>query len=403
MNKIYLRHEMQKQKLILFFTVFVDLLSFGIVIPILPNYVERLSGSTLLPGVAVAVFSVAQFFFNPIWGAYSDRVGRRKIILISLCIAFLGYFLFAFATHILIILASRILSGIGAGNISAAQAYISDITDTKDRAKSMGMIGAAFGLGFMIGPMIGGILMERFGFSSIGYFCAILCIINIIFAFFFLPESLKPESRKQDRKINILPYKAFLESVKISNLSTLFLTGFAFAAAFFFFQINAPLVWEKIYKLTPSEISILFSIIGVSSFIAQGIILRITSRLWSEKVQISAGLFLTSMGILMLPFTPEAYFWTYSTVSIILISIGNGIINPNLTTLVSKNVEAHRQGLILGIYQSVGAFARIIGPILGSVLYTISWPLPFILAPIIYLLNIWWFNKYRAKEEQTYL
>src|SRR5690554_6825916 len=117
MNNIYLRHEMQKQKLILFFTVFVDLLSFGIVIPILPNYVERLSGSTLLPGVAVAVFSVAQFFFNPIWGAYSDRVGRRKIILISLCIAFLGYFLFAFATHILIILASRILSGIGAGNI----------------------------------------------------------------------------------------------------------------------------------------------------------------------------------------------------------------------------------------------------------------------------------------------
>ncbi len=390
---------MLKQKFTLFLTVLIDLLSFGIVIPILPNYVENLSGSSILPGVAVAVFSIAQFFFNPIWGAYSDRVGRRRVILLSLIFSVIGYFLFAYATHISIILLSRIFCGIGAGNISAAQAYISDITDPKDRAKNMGMIGAAFGLGFMIGPMIGGVLMAQYGFASIGYFCTALCILNLALAFFLLPESLDLSKEREIKKINILPIKAFLEASKIPNLKTIFIAGFAFTAAFFFFQINAPLVWEKIYKLSPKEISILFSIIGVSSFIAQGVILRITSSIWTERTQIMIGFVLIAVGIVMLPFTPMDYLWTYSTIGIIFISIGNGIVNPNLTTLVSKNVESQNQGLILGIYQSLGALARIIGPVLGSVIYSLNWILPFILAPIIYILNSIWFKRYKADQE----
>lgn len=390
---------MLKQKFTLFLTVLIDLLSFGIVIPILPNYVENLSGSSILPGVAVAVFSIAQFFFNPIWGAYSDRLGRRPIILTSLIFSVIGYFLFAYATHISIILISRIFCGIGAGNISAAQAYISDITEPKDRAKNMGMIGAAFGLGFMIGPMIGGLLMAKYGFESIGYFCSALCIVNLLLAFFLLPESLDLSKEREIKKINILPIKAFLEASKIPNLKTLFVAGFAFTAAFFFFQINAPLVWEKIYKLSTEDISILFSIIGVSSFVAQGLILRFTSKIWTERTQIMIGLVLMAVGIVMLPFTPMAYLWTYSTIGIILISVGNGIVNPNLTTLVSRNVEAQNQGLILGIYQSLGALARIIGPVLGSIIYSIYWVLPFVLAPIIYILNSIWFKRYKADQE----
>lgn len=390
---------MLKQKFTLFLTVLIDLLSFGIVIPILPNYVENLSGSSILPGVAVAVFSIAQFFFNPIWGAYSDRVGRRPVILLSLIFSVIGYFLFAYATHIAIILLSRIFCGIGAGNISAAQAYISDITEPKDRAKNMGMIGAAFGLGFMIGPMIGGVLMAKYGFASIGYFCTTLCLLNLGLAFFLLPESLDLSKEREIKKINILPLKAFWEASKIPNLRTIFISGFAFTAAFFFFQINAPLVWEKIYKLSAKEISILFSIIGISSFIAQGVILRITSIIWSERTQIMIGFVLIAMGIVMVPFTPMEYLWTYSSIGIIFISIGNGIVNPNLTTLVSKNVEAQNQGLILGIYQSLGALARIIGPVLGSIIYSINWILPFILAPIIYILNSIWFKRYKADQE----
>lgn len=393
---------MQKQKFTLFLTVFIDLLSFGIVIPILPNYVLELSGSSILPGIAVAVFSIAQFFFNPIWGSFSDRFGRRPIILSSLFFSIIGYFLFSFADHIFIILLSRIFCGIGAGNISAAQAYISDITEPKDRAKNMGMIGAAFGLGFMIGPMIGGLLMSEYGFSSIGYFCTILCIINLVLAYFLLPESLDLSKEKTVRKINLLPVNEFLISIKNNNLKTLFFSGLAFTGAFFFFQINAPLAWEKIYKLGPDQISILFSIIGVSSFIAQAVILRITSKFWTEKTQIMIGFILVGMGIFMLPFTPKDYFWSYSTLGIILISVGNGIVNPNLTTLVSKNVKVTEQGLILGIYQSLGAFARILGPILGSLIFTINWALPFIIAPVIYLLNTAWFKRYKPDQEVKY-
>lgn len=368
-------------------------------IPILPNYVEKLTGSALLPGIAVAVFSIAQFFFNPIWGAYSDRIGRRPVILASLSISILGYFMFIFATHISIIFLSRALCGIGAGNISAAQAYISDITEPKDRAKTMGMIGAAFGLGFMIGPMIGGILMTKFGFESLGIFCVGLCILNLILAYFLLPESLDLTKERPIKKINILPVKDFLISIKNHNLKTLFIAGFVFTGAFFFFQINAPLVWENIYKLKTEDISILFSIIGVSSFIAQGVILRITSNYMKEKTQILLGFILVSIGIIMLPFTPENYFWSYSTLGIIFISVGNGIVNPNLTTLVSKNVESKNQGLILGIYQSLGALARIVGPILGSVIYATNWMLPFILAPIAYILNVVGFRNYKADQE----
>src|SRR5690606_4066880 len=237
--------------------------------------------------------------------------------------------------------------------------------------------------GFMIGPMIGGVLMAKYGFASIGYFCTALCLLNLGLAFFLLPESLDLSKEREIKKINILPLKAFWEASKIPNLRTIFISGFAFTAAFFFFQINAPLVWEKIYKLSAKEISILFSIIGISSFIAQGVILRITSIIWSERTQIMIGFVLIAMGIVMVPFTPMEYLWTYSSIGIIFISIGNGIVNPNLTTLVSKNVEAQNQGLILGIYQSLGALARIIGPVLGSIIYSINWILPFILAPII--------------------
>src|SRR5690606_20516696 len=137
----------------------------------------------------------------------------------------------------------------------------------------------------------------------------------------------------------------------------------------------------------------------ISSFIAQGVILRITSIIWSERTQIMIGFVLIAMGIVMVPFTPMEYLWTYSSIGIIFISIGNGIVNPNLTTLVSKNVEAQNQGLILGIYQSLGALARIIGPVLGSIIYSINWILPFILAPIIYILNSIWFKRYKADQE----
>lgn len=390
---------MSKQKFVLFLTVFIDLISFGVVIPFLPTYVETLTGSSIMPGLTVAVFSVAQFFFNPIWGGLSDRVGRRPVILFSLSVSVLGYGLFTFATNLPVLWISRFLSGVGAGNISAAQAYISDITTARDRAKTMGMIGAAFGLGFVIGPLIGGVLMSQFGFMSVGIFCAGLCILNLLLAFVLLPESLDLSVERHVRKINILPVKSFLQALKIPNLNVTFWAGFAFTAAFFFFQINAPLVWQNRYRLTESELALVFTVIGLSSFVVQGIILRFTSRIFTEKQQILTGFVLQGLGILCIPFAPPAWFWPYTVVCIVLIALGNGIVNPNLTTVVSKNVDMKSQGLVLGIYQSLGALARIAGPIIGSICYSIWWLLPFIAAAFIYLLNTFWFSRYKAALE----
>lgn len=392
---------MSKQKLVLFLTVFIDLISFGVVIPFLPGYAEELTSLPLMPGLTVAIFSIAQFFFNPIWGAMSDRFGRRPVILGSLSVAVLGYGLFTFATNLPVLWVSRFLSGVGAGNISAAQAYISDITSPKDRAKTMGMIGAAFGLGFVIGPIIGGILIANFGFMSVGIFCSALCLLNLLLAFLMLPESLDLSARREVRRINLLPVKSFMETLRIPNLRVSFWAGFAFTAAFFFFQINAPLVWEKRYELGKKDLALVFTAIGLSSFVVQGILLRVTSKYFSEKQQILGGFILLGTGILLIPFTPPQHFWSYTIACIILIATGNGIVNPNLTTIVSKNTEMKSQGLTLGLYQSFGALARIAGPIVGSLFYSIWWLLPFFAAAFVYFVNALWFTRYKAELEEN--
>lgn len=391
---------MSKQKIVLFLTVFIDLISFGVVIPFLPTYVEKMTGSPIMPGLTVAVFSVAQFFFNPIWGAMSDRFGRRPIIIGSLSVSILGYALFTFATNLPILWISRFLSGVGAGNISAAQAYISDITTPKDRAKTMGMIGAAFGLGFVIGPLVGGLLMSQFGFMSVGIFCSALCLLNLLLAFFMLPESLDMQAEREVRRINIFPLKSFLQTLRIPNLNITFWAGFAFTAAFFFFQINSPLVWEQRYKLSESDLALVFTAIGISSFVVQGILLRFTSRYFTEKQQILTGFILLGIGILLVPFAPREYFWVYTVFCIVLVATGNGIVNPNLTTLVSKNVDMKSQGLVLGLYQSFGALARILGPVIGSLFYSLWWLLPFFAAAFVYFINALWFGRYKSGLEQ---
>jgi len=176
---------------ILLLTVMLDLIGFGIVLPLLPTYAKDLGANPFMIGLIAAIFSIMQFVFSPLWGKLSDRIGRRPVMLFSIFITGVSYLVFSQTTTIALLIFSRGLSGIGSANIAAAQAYITDVTDSKSRSGAMGMIGAAFGIGFIIGPLIGGLLKHNYGIPMVGYVSAGLIFFDFILAVFLLPESNK--------------------------------------------------------------------------------------------------------------------------------------------------------------------------------------------------------------------
>lgn len=203
---------MDRRLLILFVTIFIDLMGFGIFIPVVPIYARELNASDALVGDTGALFSLMMFIFTPVWGSLSDRFGRRPIILWALGISAVSYLLFAQANTLFLLIAARMLTGIGSGNITAAQAYITDITPPEGRAKAMGMIGAAFGLGFIFGPPMGSFIYMHFGVEWVGYIAAIICVLNMVAVWFFLPESL--QQKVMDRAIRIKPITGAIKALK---------------------------------------------------------------------------------------------------------------------------------------------------------------------------------------------
>lgn len=372
-------------KFILFLTIFIDLLGFGVVIPILPNYVKTLTDSNFLASVPIALFAVAAFFFTPIWGALSDKYGRRPIILISVAISLVSYLIFSFATVFPIVVLARVLGGMGAGNISAAQAYISDITEPKDRAKSMGMIGAAFGLGFIFGPPIGGFLMEGFGFPSLGLFCAALCAINFVSAFFLLPESIK--EKRADVKIKPLPVADYKHVFSMKLMPYLMSVGFIYTIGFFLFQLPSTLLWKEHYHFTDKEISLIFGFIGISTAIVQGGLIGVFSRWLGERQLMLYGNVMLGICVVLIPFVPKSLFVPVELILLFLLAVANGFVGPAVMSLISVLAPKNEQGLSMGIYQSFSSAARALGPLLSGALYGINYHVPYITAFVVYGIN----------------
>ena len=372
-------------KFILFLTIFIDLLGFGIVIPILPIYVKSLTGSDFWTGMPVTLFAIAQFFFTPIWGALSDKYGRRPIIITSLVFSIISYLIFSFATVFILVLAARVLSGIGAGNISAAQAYISDTTEPKNRAKAMGMIGAAFGLGFIFGPPIGGFLMEDFGFHSIGLFCAGLCLLNIILVFFMLPESLK--EKRHDVKIKLRPIKDYKYVFSMKLMPYLMFIGFIYMAGFFLFQIPSSLLWKEHFGFSDKEISFVFGFIGISTAVVQGGLIGPFSKWFGERRLMLGGNLLLGLTVAVIPFVPVRLFVPLELILLFLLAVANGFVGPSIMSMLSQIAPPKEQGISLGIYQSFLSLARAAGPLMGGALYGIDYRVPYLTAFVIYVLN----------------
>ncbi|MFT4587411.1 MAG: DHA1 family tetracycline resistance protein-like MFS transporter [Candidatus Binatia bacterium] len=364
--------------LIIFLTVFIDLIGFGIVLPLLSIYAELFGGSYLLVGVIAASYSMMQFVFAPAWGRLSDKIGRRPVILISLAGASGSYALFAIAsrfpgeTGLLVLLLSRIFAGICGANLSVASAYIADITPPEQRSKRMGLIGMAFGLGFICGPIIGAVTSAKWGLEAPGWAAAAVCGLNFILAIFILKESRKPGSHHAP---HMPKWKQISKTLKHPKIG--FLIGIFFLATFCFtcFEVTFPMRMKSGLQFSASTVGYLFAYCGVIAAVIQGGLIGRLVKKYGEEKLIVISLFILSGGLVMLPYQTSL---GWVMVGLGVFAVGSGLNRPPTFGLISQNASDDEQGATMGVAQSAGSLARMIGPIVASVLYGINHTLPYL-------------------------
>jgi len=364
---------------VLFVTIFLDLLGFGIIIPILPIFIKELGAQDFQVGLIAAIYPVMNFMFSPFWGTLSDRFGRRPIILWSVVITAIAYLVFANAQVLIVVFLSRMLSGIGSANISVAQAYIADVTSPGERAKSMGLIGAAFGLGFIFGPSLGGYLKSISSPGSVdmvGYVTAGLCVINFILAYFMLPESLK--EKQKEVRFNFRVVTGIVRELRKPSIRELLMINFIFTVAFMLMQISCSLMWKEVSNLSDEYIGYVFTFIGIATAIVQGGLVGRLVKQFGETKLLVIGSLLMMIGMVMLPLVAIDYFIPLELFALALIALANGCLTPNISSLLSKVAAPSEVGQTLGVNQSFGSLARAFGMGLSGVLYSLNYFTPFL-------------------------
>ncbi len=381
---------MKKPIVVIFITIFIDMLGFGIIIPILPIFSKELGAENYQVGLIAMSYPIMNFLFAPFWGSLSDRFGRRPIILGSVLITTVAYLIFSQSVNLWILLVSRILSGIGSANLSVAQAYVADVTRLEERTKSMGMIGAAFGLGFIIGPTTGGYLksMSSYGHVDwVGYGAAAICLVNLVLAYFFLPESLK--ERKKDLRFNFKVISGIATELKRQVIRELLLINFIFITAFMIMQIAASLFWRESIGLTEIQMGNMFAFIGVLTVIVQGGLVGRMVKRFGEYRLVTIGIYLCIVAFAMIPWVTRETFIPFELIAFGLLALANGCITPSITSLLSKSANPLEVGQVLGVNQSFGSLARAMGMALSGFMYGMNIHLPFLASASIMMICIW--------------
>lgn len=357
---------------VLFLIVFVDLLGFGIIIPFLPFYAREYGATGKTAGLLVAIYSAMQFLFAPVWGRLSDRIGRRPVLLISLVGSMSGYAIFAFANTLTLLFVSRIIAGIAAANIGTAQAYIADTTTPENRAKGMGLIGAAFGLGFILGPPIGGVLSSaslhhgHHGNLYPGLLASGLSMTALVVAFFALAESrpadLTPR-RGLPPQFDIQTWRRLFER---RTLGMILLILFLFILAFAGMETTVTLVGKDHFQFDQMDLAYLFLFMGIIVAGIQGGGIGPLTKKFGERSVVAAGALSLCLGLALVPLIDNP---RYLYVVAFFIALGQGAGYPSLTSLVTKTSPREEHGSSLGISSSVASLSRIVGPIAGGFLY----------------------------------
>lgn len=381
---------MRRPIIVIFVTIFIDMLGFGIIIPILPVFSKELGAENYQVGLIAMSYPIMNFLFAPFWGSLSDRYGRRPIIIGSVLITTLAYGIFSQAISLWILLLSRTLSGIGSANLSVAQAYVADVTNPQERAKSMGLIGAAFGLGFIIGPTAGGYLKSLSSTGSVewvGYGAAAICAVNLLLAYFFLPESLK--TRNHDLRFNFKVISGIAKELRKPVIRELLLINFIFITAFMIMQIAATLFWRETIGLSDVEMGYMFAFIGVLTVIVQGGLVGRMVKRFGEIRLLALGSYLSIAGFAMIPWVTPESFIPFELIAFALLALANGCITPSVTSLLSKSASPTEVGQALGVNQSFGSLARAAGMALSGFMYGIEYHFPFITGAAVMIFCIW--------------
>ncbi len=345
----------------LFVIVFTDLVGFGIVIPLLPLYAERYHPAAWVFGLLMAAYSAMQFLFAPLLGRLSDRVGRRPVLLISLAGSVAGYLLFAAANSMLLLFASRLIAGLAGANIATAQAVIADITPRKDRARGMGLIGAAFGLGFIAGPALAGGLVHL-GSAAPGLGAAVFSLAAFVMAAAFLPESLPKEQRGR-RAASRWGVARLADAWRRKELLPLLAVGFAVVTGFSAFEVTFAQYLHNRYGLTEAHVAFLFVYIGLLAAVVQGGLVGRLARRFGEGTLAMGGLGCTALGLLLI--SGETRLWALMA-TLPFLAFGQGVTMPSLSALVSHSAGEASQGEVLGAYQGISSLARVVGPFAGE-------------------------------------
>src|SRR5687767_14402000 len=351
-------------------TVFIDLVGFGIVIHVLPFYAEgtKFNATPRMVGLLFASYSIMQLIFSPVLGSLSDRYGRRPVLLISIIGTGIGFLVIGFANTLPMLFLGRILDGITGGNISTAQAYIADITTKENRASGMGMIGAAFGFGFIVGPAIGGIL-SRWGIHVPFMFAAALCFANAALLYFKLPETVKPDRPAQHSAVSGRRFSQLIDSLKQPRLAFVLTIYFLFIVAFSIMTTSFSLYTMFRFGYDAQHTGYLFAYVGLIAVIIQGGLIGRLVKRFGELPLVIVGALCFAVSLFAIPFVgPYRGGLLALLVGGGVFSMGNSLATPALTSLASKCAEAEEQGTILGVTQSVASLARAIGPFLAAVL-----------------------------------
>jgi multidrug resistance protein len=344
---------------ILFLTVFIDMVGFGIVVPVLPLYTERFGASPFTTGLLLAVYSGMGFIFSPVVGALSDRIGRRSILLLSTIGQATGFFIMGAATTLLWLFIARTIDGIFGANVSATQAYVADVTPPQDRSRALGLLGAAFGLGFICGPMLGGVL-SLISLSAPFYFAGALAAANAVLIFFILPESLPLENRSGlNRETFVTLFREGRGRVIVPLMAAYFfmMAGFSIMTAFF------AIFTEDRFGYNASANGYIFAGVGVISVIVQGAMIGRLIKNFTEKGIALTGVALLACSLFALPLVQ-----TLTTLLLVStgIAVGNSFINPTMNGLVSRSVNKYWQGRVLGVMQACASLGRFFGPLIGG-------------------------------------
>jgi MFS transporter, DHA1 family, tetracycline resistance protein len=386
---------------VIFLTLFLDLVGFGIVLPLLPQFARQHHAQEWQIGLLMASYSLMQFFFSPVWGRLSDRIGRRPVLLISISGSAVSYLLFAFAPNLTLLFVSRLFAGAMAANIATAQAYVADITTEENRTKGMGMVGAAFGLGFVLGPALAGVLSHwaRLNGHSpqvvVGIAASMFSLVDLLWAAARLRESLTPEIRAKAAAAIGTRLERMSAALRNPALGLPILLFFLGTVAWSQLEPTLARYVQEHFQFDEARTGYMFAYVGVIVAVVQGGFAGRMARKRGEGRMVLTGALLLTVGLACVP-AAKSVTQLYAILAIL--AVGQAMVVPALQSLVSKAAAAEEQGSTLGVSQGFSSLARVIGPSLGGVLFGFAHAIPFWSASGLMLLVVLLASRLRTQS-----